>query len=45
MGFELGEELDEEVVEVEEGEFGEFGFGWHDLAGGAYYRGVFEGFK
>ncbi len=45
MGLELGAELDEMVVEVEEGEFGEAGLGWHNVAGGADHSGIVEGFK
>ena len=45
MWLELATDLDDMVVEVEEGEFGESGLGWHNVAGGSYHCGVIKGFK
>jgi len=45
MWLELATDLDDMVVKVEEGEFGESGLGWHNVAGGAYHSGVFKCFK
>ncbi len=37
MGLELGAQLDDKVVKVEEGKFGESGLSWHNAAGGAHH--------